>query len=539
MNTVKKHYLNNFVWLLFSAMMMLLLMAGCNHANGSDDEKKPAEYSEQHRNQIHFSPDSMWMNDPNGMVYYDGEYHLFYQHNPDTNVWAPMHWGHAVSTDLVHWEHLPIGLFPDSLGMIFSGSAVMDHGNTSGFGSKENPPMIAIYTYHDMEAANAGEVKHQTQAIAYSLDKGRTWTKYEENPVVENPGIKDFRDPKVFWHEPSEKWVMILAAQDRVMLYGSPNLKDWEYLSEFGENAGAHGGVWECPDLFALDVEGKNDLQKWVMLLSINPGGPNGGSATQYFVGDFNGKKFTWEEEETKWIDWGKDNYAGVTWSDIPEDDGRRIFIGWMSNWQYANIVPTTHWRNTMTLPRKVALTEKNGDYNLLFTPVNEVQKLRAEKTLSIQEKLVTEKEPFKQEINVPSEIIAMFTLKEDSQFGKASEFGFVFSNSKGEEKVITYNTLEQKLVINRKNSGLTDFSEEFPVLQQAPLKINGSLKLHMYLDKASVEIYANEGERVMSSIMFPSEDYNQIKAFSIAGNVYIESMEIYELNSIWTTPQK
>lgn len=539
MKTVKKHNLNIFAWLTFSALMMLLLIAGCNNATGSDDEKKPTEYSEQHRNQIHFSPDSMWMNDPNGMVYYDGEYHLFYQHNPDTNVWAPMHWGHAVSTDLVHWEHLPIGLYPDSLGMIFSGSAVMDHENTSGFGSKENPPMIAIYTYHDMEAANAGVVEHQTQAIAYSLDKGRTWTKYEGNPVVENPGIKDFRDPKVFWHEASEKWVMILAAQDRVMLYGSPNLKDWEYLSEFGENSGAHGGVWECPDLFALDVEGKQDARKWVMLLSINPGGPNGGSSTQYFVGDFDGKEFNWEEEKTKWIDWGKDNYAGVTWSDIPEEDGRRIFIGWMSNWEYANIVPTKQWRNSMTLPRKITLTENNGDYRLLFTPVKEVQKLRAEKMADIQDKLVTEKEPFKQDISVPAEIISRFTLKENSQFGKASEFGFAFSNSKGEEKVITYNTAEQKLVINRKKSGLTEFSEKFPVLQDAPLKSDGSLNLHIFVDKASVEIYADNGERVMSSIMFPSEDYNQNKAFTIAGNVYIESMEIYELNSIWATPQK
>ncbi|HKK09447.1 MAG TPA: glycoside hydrolase family 32 protein, partial [Bacteroidales bacterium] len=234
-------------WALSMAAVLMLGFASCNQVAEKKENQSATKYQEEHRSQFHFTPDSMWMNDPNGMVYYDGEYHLFYQHNPDTNVWAPMHWGHAVSTDLVHWEHLPIGLYPDSLGMIFSGSAVMDYQNTSGFGTRENPPMIAIFTYHDMEAANAGVVEHQTQAIAYSLDKGRSWTKYEGNPVVENPGIKDFRDPKVFWHQDSEKWVMILAAQDRIMLYGSADLKEWEYLSEFGENEGAHGGVWECP----------------------------------------------------------------------------------------------------------------------------------------------------------------------------------------------------------------------------------------------------------------------------------------------------
>jgi|AntRauTorckE6833_2_1112554.scaffolds.fasta_scaffold10188_3 fructan beta-fructosidase len=540
MKTEKNNTLKQLALMAFAGIIMIFLASGCNSDSKPGESEKTKKYSEQHRNQIHFSPDSMWMNDPNGMFYYDGEYHLFYQHNPDTNVWAPMHWGHAVSKDLVHWEHLPIALYPDDeLGMIFSGSGVVDHNNTSGLGSKENPPLIAIFTHHDMEAQKAGAIDHETQSIAYSLDRGRTWKKYENNPVIENPGIKDFRDPKVFWHEDTEKWVMILAAQDRVRLYGSPDLKNWEYLSEFGKNSGAHGGVWECPDLFALDVNGDSGQQKWVMLLSINPGGPNGGSATQYFVGDFDGKEFTWDEEETKWIDWGKDNYAGVTWSDIPKEDGRRIFMGWMSNWQYANIVPTQRWRNAMTLPRKVTLTEKEDGYKLIFRPVKEIDKLRNKKNLDIREKLVTEKEPFTHEIAVPSEIIAEFTLKEDSQFGKASEYGFIFSNTRGEEKVVAYNTEDQKLKIDRSQSGLTGFSEDFPVIQEAPLNAKGSLKLHIYLDKASVEIYADDGKLVMTSIMFPAEDYNKIKAFSKNGNVYIESIEIFDLKSSWNVPQK
>ncbi len=294
---------------------------------------------EQHRPHFHFTPESMWMNDPNGMVYYEGEYHLFYQHHPDDVVWGPMHWGHAVSTDLVHWEHLPIALYPDEYGYIFSGSAVVDWKNTSGFGSKHNPPLIAIFTYHDVDGEQAGNNDYQTQGIAYSIDKGRSWTKYENNPVLPNPGIKDFRDPKVIWYEPDQKWIMTLAAHDNVRFYSSPNLKDWIFESEFGKGIGAHGGVWECPDLFPMELDG---TQKWVLLVSLNDGGPNGGSGTQYFIGDFDGKTFINDNSKNQilWLDYGRDNYAGVTWSDIPDEDGRRIFMGWMSNWSYAEVVP-------------------------------------------------------------------------------------------------------------------------------------------------------------------------------------------------------
>jgi fructan beta-fructosidase len=259
-------------------------------------------YKEKHRPQYHFSPKNNWMNDPNGMVYHDGEFHLFYQHYPDSPVWGPMHWGHAVSTDLLHWRHLPIALFPDSLGYIFSGSAVVDNENKSGLGTGETSAIIAIFTYHNSKLQKKGINSYQSQGIAYSIDKGRTWIKHSKNPVLENPGINDFRDPKVFWHNFTEKWIMVLAVNDRVHLYSSPNLLDWDFESEFGDKAGTHDGVWECPDLFQLQV-GESDEMSWCMLVSINQGGPNGGSATQYFTGKFDGHKFTPDTTDVRWVD--------------------------------------------------------------------------------------------------------------------------------------------------------------------------------------------------------------------------------------------
>ena len=287
---------------------------------------KRSESEGKWRQRYHFTPPVSWMNDPNGMVFYDGEYHLFYQHNPLGAEWGNMSWGHAISTDLMHWKQLNVALMPDHLGDIFSGCAVIDKNNTAGFGKDA---MVAIYT-------SAGKV--QSQSIAYSTDKGRTFTKYSANPVITNPGIADFRDPKVFWHNESNQWIMSLATKQTITFYGSANLKSWTRLSEFGDGIGSHGGVWECPDLVPLDYNGKT---KWVLVVSINPGGPNGGSATQYFIGDFDGKTFRADAlPYPLWMDYGRDNYAGVTWSNIPENDGRKIFMGWMSNWDYANNVP-------------------------------------------------------------------------------------------------------------------------------------------------------------------------------------------------------
>ena len=310
------------------------------------DAQAIGTYKEQYRPQIHFSPKEHWMNDPNGMVYNDGIYHLFFQYYPGGTVWGPMHWGHATSKDLIHWQQQPVALYPDSLGYIFSGSAVVDKNNTSGFGKDGKVPLVAIFTSHYPHAA-PGATDFENQSLAYSLDNGKTWIKYSGNPVLKNPGIPDFRDPKVMWYGPENKWVMTLATRDRVTFYSSNDLKHWNKESEFGQSAGAHGGVWECPDLFPLKYKGET---VWILIVNVNPGGPNKGSATQYFTGNFDGNKFNSNSSQVKWIDYGPDEYAGVTWNNT---GNRRIFLGWMSNWLYANQVPTVKCRNSMSIPRK------------------------------------------------------------------------------------------------------------------------------------------------------------------------------------------
>jgi len=474
----------------------------------------------------------MWMNDPNGMVYYDGEYHLFYQHYPDSTVWGPMHWGHAVSKDMIHWEHLPIALYPDSLGYIFSGSAVVDQQNTSGLGTAGNPPMVTIFTYHLMEGEKAGRNDYQTQGLAYSLDKGRTWKKYERNPVLPSSGIKDFRDPKVFWHDGSRQWIMTLAVTDHVELYGSKDLKSWSKLSEFGKTYGAHGGVWECPDLFSLTIEGQ---QKWVLLLSINPGGLHGGSATQYFVGHFDGKQFTSDNppKTTLWLDYGKDNYAGVTWSNIPASDGRRLFLGWMSNWQYANVVPTKEWRSAMTIPRELSLARTQAGIRLMQQPVKELSGIRAASNEIPAQSVnglvdLSGKLPFERSM-------AELVLEFDS-VGAGADFGVELSNSKSQRIRIGFDAAKKNFYIDRSQSGNNDFSKEFAGIHTAPgSAMNGTVKMHLIIDVASVELFANGGEVAMTDIFFPDEPYRQIKLYAAKSAVRLKSGTFTPLQSIWS----
>lgn len=438
---------------------------------------------ERFRPAFHFTPPSAWMNDPNGMVYYEGEYHLFYQHYPDDNVWGPMHWGHAVSTDLVEWEHLPIALYPDSLGYIFSGSAVIDWDNTTGFGQEGKPPMVAIFTHHDPEMEAAGFDLFQYQSLAYSLDKGRSWTLYDGNPVLENPGIRDFRDPKVFWYAAGERWIMSLAVKDRVHFYASSDLKSWEFLSEFGEKDGAHDGVWECPDLFMLPDEEGNE--KWVLVVSVNPGGPQGGSATQYFIGQFDGLEFVKEDDYTRWLDVGADNYAGVTWSDIPTEDGRRLFIGWMSNWQYARDVPTYNWRSAMTIPQELQMTYVKGSPEVRSVPVKELDTLFVltdESTLSSNvSKLSIE--------GINGDFI---TVK--------------LSNIEGEE--VSLMVSETHISLDRSKSGIVNFHPDFRKIHRFKHYMEVVKSLDIYIDRSSIEIFANGGELVMTELVFPTEAY-------------------------------
>lgn len=466
---------------------------------------------EKFRPTYHFSPLYGWMNDPNGMVYKDGEYHLFYQHNPYGSKWGNMHWGHAISKDLINWEHRPDAITPDALGTIFSGSAVVDTDNTAGFGAGA---IVAIYTQNS---------DRQVQSIAYSTDNGRSFTKYENNPVLTSDA-RDFRDPKVFWHKETQRWIMLLAVGQEMQIFSSSNLKDWAFESSFGEGQGAHGGVWECPDLFELPVDGTNE-KKWVLLCNLNPGGPFGGSATQYFVGTFNGKEFVNESpSQTKWMDWGKDHYATVTWSDAP--DNRRIAIAWMSNWQYANDVPTSQYRSPNSVPRDLSLFTVDGETYLQSAPSPELMKLRD----------ISKKRSFK--VNGTRTIKDMIAGNEgayeieltiENQY--ADVIGFRLYNDKGEEVDMQYDMKEKKFSMDRRKSGDVGFNENFPMLTWTAIESGkDELKLRLFVDKSSVEAFGDGGRFVMTNQVFPSEPYTHIDFYSKGGAYKVDSFVIYKL---------
>jgi len=479
-------------------------------------------YNQRHRPQFHFSPSEKWMNDPNGMVYHKGTYHLFYQFYPDSTVWGPMHWAHATSKDLVHWDNQPIALFPDSLGYIFSGSAVVDTENTSGFARNGETPLVAIFTHHNMDGEKAGKVDYQNQSIAYSLDDGKTWTKYAGNPVLKNPGIKDFRDPKVMWFEEGKKWIMTLATLDRITFYSSPDLKTWSRESELGKDFGAHGGVWECPDLFPLDYNGK---KIWVLLVSINPGGPNGGSATQYFTGDFDGKIFTPHTTETKWIDYGTDNYAGVTWSNTGD---RKIFMGWMNNWQYAQVVPTEAWRGALTLPRDLSLTKINNEFYLSSAPVKEFDNITS-RTFKAENISINK------EIDLSEELKDMpGKFKLDISFESVEDFIIILANNEKQELRIGYNKANNEYFIDRTNAGKSDFETGFAKRHIAPrISDARNIKISLIVDAASAEFFADNGLSVMTDIFFPGSLAGGLKIVSDKMEK-IDKIELSKIESIW-----
>lgn len=477
-------------------------------------------YQEQHRNQYHFSPEANWMNDPNGMVYHDGEYHLFYQYYPDSTVWGPMHWGHAVSSDLVHWDHLPVAIYPDTLGYIFSGSAVIDKNNTAGFGKDA---MVAMYTYHNMEAERSGTSDtYQYQGIAYSTDKGRTFTKYVGNPVIPNPGIKDFRDPKVVWDETNKQWVMVLAAYDKAMFYVSNDLKSWRNSGEFGIDGDKR--LWECPDLFPIKVKGSEEI-RWVLVTSIQQEGPNGGTATSYFVGEWDGSSFIGSPDQQKWFDYGTDNYAAVTWSNAPVAEEEVVLIGWMSNWQYAQVVPTEKWRSAMTLSRKVSLHNENGKYMLRSSPVDQLASLEA--ASSDIESITIESSQ-----SIPL-VDKDGLYKIDLTFVKPKDkFHLRLSNQQGNELLIGYDAQKAYFFIDRTKSGKVDFQEDFAGFHTAPSRYQAEeMRMTIYVDHAAVELFANEGRTVMTDIVFPVEPYDQLE---VIGNVKLIQGQVTSLQSIW-----
>lgn len=489
-------------------------------------------YTERYRPQYHFTPAVNWMNDPNGLVYFNGEYHLFYQYNPFGDTWGHMSWGHAVSRDLATWTHLPVALAEADSIMIFSGSAVVDWNNTSGFGEDGRPPMVAIYTGHHTSG------RHQAQYIAYSNDSGRTWTKYDGNPVLDR-GLRDFRDPKVFWHEPDEKWVMVVAlpTEHKVQLYASDDLKQWTHLSDFGP-AGATGGIWECPDLFALPVDGNPDDTRWVLQVDLNPGSIAGGSGGQYFIGRFDGEMFTPDEPvavgdaHARWVDYGADFYATVSWSDVPETNGDRLWVGWMNNWLYAGDIPTAPWRSAQSLPRRVTLRTLDSKIQLVQQPAYGVGPLRRTQrrvedidvsagTLSLAEHGIEGK---------ALELIAEFEV------GDAAVFGLKVRAGNGEETLVGYDVAREVVFVDRTRSGEAGFHPGFAARHAGPLPAeDGRVRLHVFVDWSSVEVFAGNGRTTITDRIFPGPESEDVALFAQGGTARLLSLNAWEMASAWT----
>ncbi|MFP5438249.1 MAG: glycoside hydrolase family 32 protein [Bacteroidia bacterium] len=478
----------------------------------------------KYRPNFHFAPKEHWMNDPNGLFYADGVYHLYFQYWPYGSTWGPMHWGHATSKDLVKWEEQPIALYPDRFGYIFSGSAVQDTNNSSGLGKNGKAPAIAIFTYHDPVKEKEGKTEVESQGLAYSNDNGYTWTKFDEgNPVIKNPGIRDFRDPKVSRDWVNSRWILVLAAQDRAQFFSSENLKDWKYLSDFGKDTGAHGGVWECPDFFPLKVDGTNET-KWVLIQSLNPGGANGGSGTQYFIGDFTDNKFVLdktfaqrvEKEKAVWIDYGRDNYAAVTWGNTPDEEHKKYLIGWLTNWDYANVMPTQTWRGANTVARELKLIKKGNDYSIVTTPVNELKKY------------ITNTETVKK-LTVKGKATLIATGKADLTQAdislnikglKKDVYTLALSNADGDVLKFGIDNKTNSLFLDRSgSSNSTSFHKFTAAVSKAPLiGEQKELSIRFILDTTSIEIFYNNGEKVFSEIFYTKTPFTTLSAEAATG---------------------
>jgi fructan beta-fructosidase len=457
------------------------------------------------------------MSDPNGMVYYEGEYHQFYQNSGQ--------WGHAVSQDLVHWEHLPVALIRDELGEIWSGSAVVDWNDTSGFFQGKSG-LVAIFTHFQSGV--------QSQSIAYSSDRGRTWTKYEGNPVIPNPGIKDFRDPKVIWHEASKRWIMVVSVDNHVKFYSSPDLRNWTETGEFGINQGLHAAVWECPDLFELPVSGSGN-RKWVLTLSVGNNEATKGSTAQYFIGEFDGKTFYNDNpaDTVLWTDYGKDFYAAVSYSDIPEKDGRRLWLGWMSNWRYPFTMPTDPWKGNMSVPRELTLRDIPGEgIRLIQQPVKELDSLRGTALKLEARQLAANSNAFGKWRGTSYELDTTFTVSADAAFALK-----VRTDGTGaEETSIRYNATAGTLTVDRSKSGAVSFEPGFAESFAAPVKpsADGRLPLRIYVDEDTLEVFAEDGAKVLSAIVFPEPTSNGLSLELERGSVKLDEASFYPMRSVW-----
>ena len=465
------------------------------------------------RPEYHFTPPQNFMNDPNGLVFYDGEYHLFYQYNPFSSAHEHLSWGHAISSDYLHWEHLPVALREEDGIEIFSGSAVVDWNNTSGFGTQDQPPLIAIYTGHSRV--------EQTQNLAYSNNRGRTWTKYAGNPVIAI-GSLQFRDPKVFWHEPIHRWIMVtaLADQQKVRFDGSPDLIHWTHLSNFGPE-GRVDDEWECPDMFLMNVEEQPDLQKWILKVDVNHS-----ILGQYFIGHFDGLRFINDasSEQVLRVDYGKDFYAAQSWSDVP--DGRRIWIGWMNNWDYAKVIPTSPWQGLLSIPRQLQLRQYPEGLLLVQEPIKELTDMRqslyhaADADIdSVNSQLANLK------MDIATEIQVEFTL------GTARELDIKICTGYVEETVIGYDAQTQELFLDRRHSGDITFSDKFDGVHRAPLvPEQGKINLHIFVDACSIEVFANHGLIVISDLIFPGAQNIEIELYARDGDVHLNKVDVWKL---------
>lgn len=490
----------------------------------------------------HHTPLYGWMNDANGLVYKDGEYHLYFQYNPYGSKWGNMHWGHSVSKDLIHWEHLKPAIARDTLGHIFSGSSIIDHSNSAGYGTNA---MIAFYT-------SASDEHGQIQCMAYSNDNGRTFTKYEKNPVLTPfDGLKDFRDPKVFWYEPAKKWYMIVSADKEMRFYSSANLKDWEFLSGFGKGYGVQPNQFECPDFIQLPVDGNPANKKWVMIVNINPGCMFGGSATEYFIGDFDGKEFKCDTkpEITKWLDYGKDHYATVCFSNTGD---RVIAMPWMSNWQYANATPIRQYRGANALPRELSLYSKNGDIYMAANAVKETKGLRKQ-TSDINDIVLTSNHKTN---SIATGQESAYEIEMDITPGKAEKTGFQLLNEKGEKVDIYLDMKAGRIVMDRTESGIVNlerhgemnvheketdnhrkamsvnYKNDFALGTWAPLSLceGKTYHLNIFVDKCSVEIFVDEGRIAMTNLVFPTQPYNTLHFYTDKEEARFGNIKIHTL---------
>lgn len=497
--------------------------------------------TDYYRPVYHHTPLYGWMNDANGLVYKDGEYHLYFQYNPYGSKWGNMHWGHSVSKDLIHWEHLDPAIARDTLGHIFSGSTVIDKSNSAGYGKDA---MIAFYT-------SASDEHGQIQCMAYSTDNGRTYTKYEKNPILTPfDGLKDFRDPKVFWYEPAQKWYMIVSADKNMRFYSSTDLKNWEYLSQFGEGYGVQPNQFECPDFIQLPVDGDKNKMKWVMIVNINPGCLFGGSATEYFVGDFDGKEFHCDTDKsiTKWLDFGKDHYATVCFSNLGD---RVVAVPWMSNWQYANVTPIRQYRGANALPRELSLYTKNGEIYMAANAVKETEGLR-KGTTDVNDFVMTDEHLVSPLTTGPE---GACELEMDITPNKAQTVGFQLMNDKGEKTDIYLDLKAGRLVMDRTQSGLVAFGEksephaketddhrktesvnyvnDFALGTWAPLSLceGKTYHLNVFVDKCSVEIFVDGGRIAMTNLVFPTVPYNALRFYTQGGEAEVKNLKVYQLD--------